>query len=91
LAADRKPTAYGKTSSSCGDRRDPSAGYVTKLVPADTETWVLVEGYVPALVSPETWEAAQVPKSSPKKGDRRTDTPSRYSLRGLIQCHVCGA
>lgn len=72
------------------DRDDPSAGYVNKLVPADEATWVLVDGTIPPLVTPEAWEASQVPKMAPRRGGRRTDTPSRYALRGLLFCHVCG-
>jgi len=72
------------------DRDDPSVGYVNKLVPADEATWVLVDGTIPPLVTPEAWEASQVPKMAPRRGGRRTDTPSRYALRGLLFCHVCG-
>jgi DNA invertase Pin-like site-specific DNA recombinase len=72
------------------DRRDPSAGFVTKLVPADEATWVMVEGSVPALVTTEEWAAAQPDRSPAPKGGRRPDQPSRYALRGLVVCHQCG-
>jgi site-specific DNA recombinase len=64
------------------DRRDPSAGFVTKLVPADEATWVLVEGSVPALVTAEEWAAAQPlpqpgPKGRPPTGPAVALRPSR--------------
>jgi hypothetical protein len=72
------------------DRKDPSSGFVSKLVPADESTRVIVEGTVPAFVSAGEWEAAQPDRSPTPKGGRRPDQPSRYALRGLIVCHICG-
>jgi site-specific DNA recombinase len=72
------------------DRHDPSAGYVSKLVPADESTWVIIEGSVPALVSPDDWTDSQAERSPGAKGGRRPDQPSRYALRGLLTCHMCG-
>jgi len=72
------------------DRNDPSAGFVSKLVPADESTWVVIEGSVPALVSAEEWARAQPARSEAPKGGRRPDQPSRYALRGLVMCRLCG-
>ena len=72
------------------DRSDPSAGFVSKLVPADEKTWVVVSGSLPALVSAEDWAAAQPDRSPSPLGGRRPDQPSRYALRGLIVCRLCG-
>ena len=72
------------------DRNDPSAGFVSKLVPADESTWVIIEGSVPALVSADEWAQAQPARSDAPKGGRRPDQPSRYALRGLVFCQLCG-
>ncbi len=72
------------------DRGDPSAGFVSRLVPQPEDEWVMVEGTVPALVPAEDWQAAQ-PKNTPtNRGGRRTDAPGRYALRGLVVCQACG-
>jgi site-specific DNA recombinase len=63
---------------------------VSKLVPADESTWVITTDSVPALVSSSDWDAAQAERSSKPKGGRRPDQPSRYALRGLLSCTLCG-
>jgi hypothetical protein len=72
------------------DRADASAGFVSKLVPADESTWVIVEGSLRALVGADEWASAQADRTPSSKGGRRPDQPSRYALRGLVFCHQCG-
>lgn len=72
------------------DRHDPSAGYVSKLVPQPENDWVMVKGAVPALVSSEEWTKAQPEHAPTGRGGRRYDGPSQYALRGLIRCQACG-
>ncbi|MDQ2726037.1 MAG: recombinase family protein, partial [Actinomycetota bacterium] len=72
------------------DRDDPSAGFVSVLVPQPEDDWVLVTGTVPALVSAADWAAAQPARAPTSAGGRRTDTPGRYALRGLVVCTACG-
>lgn len=72
------------------DRHDPSAGFVSVLVPQPEDAWVMVAGTVPAIVSAADWTAAQPARAPTSAGGRRTDTPGRYSLRGLMICTACG-
>lgn len=84
--------AYGRyrKTERLYDRTDPAAGFVSKLVSQPPERWTMVPDSVPALVSAEEWAAAQPDKTAPRSGGRRTDTPSRYALRGLVVCVACG-
>ncbi len=88
----RGDDAYGKYRKveRLYDRHDPSAGFVSKLVPADESTWVIVEGTVPAIVTRQEWQAAQGEKTATPTGGRRQDAPHRYALRGLVVCALCG-
>ena len=51
---------------------------------------MVVVGSLPALVSADEWAAAQPDRSPAPLGGRRPDQPSRYAVRGLIVCRLCG-
>ncbi len=80
---------------------DPAAGHVTRQVPSDPDEVVMLAGLVDAIVSEETWHAAQ-PEKCPSRPGPRPERParrhgqggpsaaSRYALRGLLICAECG-
>lgn len=80
---------------------DPAAGHVTREVPSSPDEVVTVPGSVEAIVSEETWHAAQ-PEKCPSRPGPRPDRParrhdhagpsatSRYALRGMLVCAECG-
>jgi site-specific DNA recombinase len=80
---------------------NPAAGHVTRQVPSGPDEVVTVPGLVDAIVSEQTWRAAQ-PEKCPSRPGPRPDRPtrgqdrigpattSRYALRGLLVCAECG-
>lgn len=61
------------------------AGISTQPVPP--EEWISIP--VPALVSREQWEVAQVRLDQNKQFARRNNTTNDYLLRGLVSCASC--
>ena len=73
------------------DPTDPAAGHVTRMSPADPDSWVVAEGAVPAIVTPGLWAAAQPTPTRQAKTGPRPDRPgpNRYALRGMLCCGLC--
>ncbi len=72
------------------DPGDVAAGRVSRRVASPPEEWVLAEGVIIPLVTPEVWEAAQ-PAAGRTVPGPRPDRPKnpRYALRGLVWCGAC--
>lgn len=76
------------------DPRQPALGHETTMAWQSTEEWVYAEDEThPALVSKETWEAAQreIARRKRSNGSGSPRSPKgRYALIGLMTCFHCG-
>jgi site-specific DNA recombinase len=84
-------TAYsGRTHPTTAHRRKSAlqpVGPGKSHRPAPPEEWIAVP--VPAIVSQETFEAAQARLDRNKQMARRHNTTNNYLLRGLVSCGQC--
>jgi len=71
--------------------RDVARGrWVRRVEERPESEWIEIEGVTPALISRETFEAAQRRMSDPERRRRREPTRA-YSLRGRVRCGECEA
>jgi hypothetical protein len=65
-------------------------GHAARIVERPAEDWVaLPAGVVPAIVTPDQWQAAQEVVHQ-QVGDRTRNEQTPYLLRGIVYCSHCG-
>jgi site-specific DNA recombinase len=88
--------AYTGRAAACRTRPVPARQRKSALLPvgpgysqrpAPPEEWVYIT--VPAIVSQETFEAAQARLDQNKQRSRRNNTTHSYLLRGMVSCGHC--